>query len=44
LQWLRRLFQMSETDQLLPSDEAKVHASTILDAFEQAETELVGKP
>ena len=28
---------------LLSSDAAKVSASTILDAFEQAETELVGK-
>jgi hypothetical protein len=40
---------MSETDHLLapddllPSDAAKVRASTILSAFEQAETELVGK-
>ena len=38
---------MSETDHLsdhlLPSDAAKVHASTILDALEQAEIELVGK-
>jgi hypothetical protein len=49
LQALRRLFRMSETDHLLPpddllpSDAAKVRASTILGAFEQAETELVGK-
>ncbi len=49
MQSLRRLFRMSETDHLLPpddllsSDAAKVSASTILDAFEQAETELVGK-
>jgi hypothetical protein len=39
---------MSETDHLLPddllpSDAAKVRASTILGAFEQAETDLVGK-
>jgi hypothetical protein len=44
LQSLRRLFRMSETAHLLPSDAAKVRASTILGAFEQAETELVGKP
>jgi PRC-barrel domain protein len=49
LQSLRRLFRMSETDHLLapddllPSDAAKVRASTILGAFEQAETDLVGK-
>jgi hypothetical protein len=49
LQSLRRLFRMSETDhllpldELLPSDAAKVRASTILGALEQAETDLVGK-
>jgi hypothetical protein len=49
LQSLRRLFRMSETDHLLPpddllpSDAAKVRASTILGAFEEAQTELVGK-
>ena len=40
---------MSETDHLLPPDDllpfdaAKVRASTILGAFEEAQTELVGK-
>src|SRR6476620_9239433 len=49
LQALRRLFRMSETDHLLPPDDllpfdaAKVRASTILGAFEEAQTELVGK-
>jgi hypothetical protein len=33
---------MSEIVHLRPSDAAKVRASTILGAFEQAETELVG--